>query len=242
VRLTLLVLLLLLACPASDVHAEVIFRGDFETCDTAQWRKVYAAKSYSVRVVRDWIHEGKCGARFEVWAGDMPIPGGDRAMVVGPAFHEGQTVWFRWSTRFAVGFPKSETWAVVWELHQQSDFGTPPVELHVITEIPPGSQVKTEEIRLRISGKDVWRSPLVRSQWYDFVLGLHLSTDGAKGWAELYVGGMRVLARTPARTMLDHANHLLMGYYRKKGQPIVGVVYHDGLVVATKREDVMVCE
>jgi hypothetical protein len=233
-------LLTLVGLPCAK--ADVLWRGNFETCDLAQWRRVYRSKPYSIEVGRDYVHEGRCGARFEVRPGDTGgIPGGDRAMVVGPSFVEGQTVWFRWSTRFSGGFPKSAAWAVVWEMHQQADWGTPPLEIIVATENADGSPTP-EELRLRLVGKDLWRTRLQRSQWYDFVLGVHFSKDPKIGWVELYVGGRRALKRTPTATMIDELDHLVIGYYRKKDQPIVGVVYHDGVTTATTRCDLMSCD
>ena len=36
-------------------------------------------------------------------------------------------------------------------------------------------------------------------------------------------------------------DHLVIGYYRKKDQAIVGVLYHDGVTTASDRCDLMRC-
>ena len=62
-RLLAGLLLVVLVLSASSVSAEVIWRGDFETGDTKQWKG--APRSAAVTVVKDPVREGKYALRID---------------------------------------------------------------------------------------------------------------------------------------------------------------------------------
>ena len=56
-------LLMVLLLPATEVSAEIIWRGDFETGNTQQWKG--APKSDAVKVVTEPVREGKYALRID---------------------------------------------------------------------------------------------------------------------------------------------------------------------------------
>jgi uncharacterized protein (TIGR03382 family) len=72
------------------------------------------------------------------------------------------------------------------------------------------------------------------------VLRVKWSPDARVGFVELHKDGALVLPRTMAATQFGREkNYLKLGLYRDASITPVGVVYHDGFTIGTKREDVM---
>jgi uncharacterized protein (TIGR03382 family) len=103
--------------------------------------------------------------------------------------------------------------------------------------------VVDDELRMRVggsSGKVLWRAPLQREKWNDFVLRVKWSSDPRVGFVELYHGGQRVLPQTKVATQYSgQRNYLKLGLYRDASIAQEGIVFHDGFTQATRLEDVL---
>jgi hypothetical protein len=102
--------------------------------------------------------------------------------------------------------------------------------------------VNGEELRMHIGGSPgitVWRAPLVRGVWQDFVFHVKWSPDPKVGFVELYHNGTLVQPRRYIATQYPGTlNYLKMGLYRNENISQTGVLYHDGLIMAKQLSDV----
>jgi hypothetical protein len=230
---------LALVLPAA-AHASVVWRGDFETGNTSQWTKEERVNSNRLVVETDRVHQGTYALRAEVDQGDKPIQAsGNRNELVyvgeevNPAAAEGKELYYSWSTLFNEDYPSANTWQVFTQWHHTGLNGSPPVEFYVLGE----------QMRMRVGGstaQDLWSAPLNRGQWNDFVLHVKWSSDPNVGFVELYHNGQLVVPHTPRATMFrGDGVYMKQGLYRSDKIAPPGVVFHDGLTVATDLADVM---
>ncbi len=219
---------------ASPASASVLFRGDFETGDTSQWSKAQAVSSDRLRVVTSPVRQGAHALRVEVRQGDDPIgaSGNRNELVYSKVLEkEGDERWYAWSTLWDSSFPSVKTWQLFVQWHHTGSSGSPPLELYVYGE----------EIRLRIDASlDVWKGALSRGAWHDFVLHVKWSSDPKVGFVELWYDGAQVLEKTHGRTLFaGQENYLKLGLYRNASIAPVGILFHDGMTIATDASDVM---
>ena len=219
---------------ASVARAEVVWRGDFETGNLGQWTSSQEVTPDRMQVVTSPVRQGKYALRVEVRQGDDPInASGDRAELVwAPVEKEGNDRYYAWSTLWAQDYPSIKTWQAFTQWHQTGDTGTPPLEMYVNGE--------TMYLAIGANETVVWTHPLERGAWHDFVLHVKWSSDPGVGFVELWYDGKQVLGKTTGETMYPGQDNILkQGLYRNDTISQVGVLYHDGMTVATSLEDVM---
>ncbi len=219
------------AIPGS-ASAELIFRGDFETGDLSQWHKTQIVSSDRAKVVTSPVAEGKHSLQVTVKKGDDPIASsGNRNEVLEMTLEpEGSESWYRWHTMFAEDFPSADTWQLFLQWHHRGNDGSPPMNF----------SVRGEEIMLRANKEFIWRTPLKRGKWFEFLFHVKWSPDKKVGFVELWVDGQLALPKTYVPTQFPgQLNYLKMGLYRDEAVGPTGVLWHDGLLIGTKREDVM---
>ena len=141
---------------------------------------------------------------------------------------EGNDKWYAWSTMFASDFPAPNTWQVFTQWHHSGLTGSPPLEFDVLGET----------IQLAHNGGTIlWRRPLVRGVWHDFVV--HVFWSSTNGYVDLYYDGTKVLDHQATPTLNSgQYTYLKQGLYRDASIADVGVVYHDGMVMGTTLADV----
>jgi hypothetical protein len=113
----------------------VVFSGDFDSGDSLQWasRQCLAGR-LTLGSAAPTPFEGGYRARFEVRAGDVePLTGNNRCELTNQAepsvFQEGEDVFYRFQVRLDSPWPWEGRWNAIWQLHQQSNSGSPPVVL-----------------------------------------------------------------------------------------------------------------
>jgi hypothetical protein len=224
-------LLTALALPATT-FAEELWSDDFESGDFSAWTKQDAVPG-GLQIVSNPVRHGSGALKVTVNQYDDAInTGNDRAELVNakPLETEGTEFFYGWSVMFAPDFPSANTWQLFTQWHHDGLNGSPPLEMYVVGE----------EIRLRTGGTEpaVWKAPLQRGKWQDFILHVKWSSDPDKGFVELYQNGEVVLERTAMATMLPGMrNYLKMGLYRNRSVTERGVVYFDDWVKATTLEE-----
>ncbi|ADO74388.1 heparin lyase I family protein [Stigmatella aurantiaca] len=213
----------------------VVWRGDFETGSISQWSHTQAVSADRLQIVNSPARQGSYAIKATVQQGDDPInSSGNRNELVYMS-HEpvNSEFYYRWSTRFAANFPSAKTWQLFTQWHHEGCCGSPPVEFYVYGE----------EIRLSIGGNSpviVWKTPLVRDTWHDFIFHVKWSPDASVGFVELYHNGQIVLPKRKIATMFSGSlNYLKVGLYRSDTVQPVGVVYHDGWMQARTLEAVL---
>jgi MYXO-CTERM domain-containing protein len=218
---------------AVPANATVLFAGDFETGDISQWSKAQIVAPDRIQIVTSPRRQGAYAARVEVRQGDDPInASGNRAELVwskNPE-QEGNERWYGWSTLWPDDYPSQKTWQLFVQWHHSGCCGSPPVELYVNGE--------TMSLRLNAS-QVVWNEPLVRGKWHDFVMHVKWSSDPKIGYVELWYDGKLALPKTYAPNMYaGEVNYLKMGLYRNATIQPTGVIFHDGMTVATTQAEV----
>jgi hypothetical protein len=178
------------------ISAEVIWRGDFETGTTEQW-KGGAPKSDGVTIVQDPVREGRYAARID---GTNAARRGTRDRIEfqhqpdPPGAAEGAERYFGWSVYLpktltegthALGyFETRKSW------HQLMAFEVNGEDIIYSTRVP---------YALRWTGK----GKLTPGHWHDFAVHVLWSRDPAKGFVEVWFDGEKVVPRAMTATLSD---------------------------------------
>src|SRR3954447_25076785 len=186
------IVLLLLACIAS---AEVIWRADFETGTTEQWKS--PPKSDAVKVVKSPVREGKFALRID---GTNAARRGDNDRIEfqhqpkPPGTAEGTERYFGWSVylhrkltsdHHCVGYFESRnSWTQLMAFEASGE------DVKYSTRVP---------YALRWTGK----GKLTPGRWHDFAVHVLWSRDAAKGFVEVWFDGEKVVPKTMTATLLD---------------------------------------
>lgn len=228
------VLYIALLVPAI-ASASTVWKGDFETGNLSQWSRTQSVASDRLQVVTDVVREGRYALKATVHQGDNPIraSGNRNELVYLTEENPGTEYFYKWSTLFPEGYPSTNSWQLFAQWHQEGCCGSPPLEFYVVGE----------ELFMRVGGSEgrvLWRGPLMRGHWNDFVLRVKWSSDPNEGFVEMYKDGELVIPKTMAATQFSgERNYLKLGLYRDDSISQVGVVYHDGFTMGTSLQDVM---
>jgi hypothetical protein len=225
----------------------VVFSGDFDSGDSLQWasRQCLAGR-LTLGSAAPTPFEGGYWARFEVRAGDVePLTGNNRCELTNPAepsvFQEGEDVFYRFQVRLGSPWPWEGRWNAIWQLHQQSNSGSPPVVLEAYGSSAAKSRFRLLQAVCCPIGK-WWQgpAPVNTDTWYDFIVHVKHSTNPALGFTELWLNGVRQKmangqtrkygATIPSGSTYTYSK---FGYYRDPGHTGTGVLYGDGYVTAT---------
>ena len=213
-----------------------LWAGDFETGALSQWTsqgQVQAAAVDRIRVVSDLVRQGRFAARFEVRDGDNK--GGERAELARTGFKEkpGSEYWYGWSTFFATDFPGGEGWQEIIQW-KGDDSGSPPLTVDVdnnVLKLQAGPQLRDRT--------PLWKTPLQRGRWLDFVVHVKWSPDPRVGFVEMWFNGQKVLERRFLNTMYPgEENYLKQGLYRSSDISGPSVLWHDAMRVGTSFDSV----
>jgi hypothetical protein len=229
-----------------------LFLGDYATGNFSQWPTVQTrdyngsgndyAPSYSASIVQD-AAKGDV-ARYEVRAGDVPpFGGGERAEVQGDSATtggvEGQTRWYRFSTKFDPSFPMNHAelgWGVTNQWHQSSSSGSPPVSWTVDKKNGYWSLSieKQSAPSVFLQTFSIFDTPLNVGQWHDVMMEIHWSASDEKGWIRLWLNGVRQTFTNGAdtyfvRTLIPGAPTVYYkeGMYREPTAS-TDIVFHTG--------------
>jgi hypothetical protein len=214
------------------ISAEVIWRGDFETGTTGQWRGT-AAGSDSVKIVSDVVREGKYALRID---GTNAARRGNRDRIelqhqpAPPGTAEGTERYFGWSvfvprkltdTSHAVGyFETRNSW------RQLMSFEAHGEDLKYSTRVP---------YKLHWTGK----GRFTPGRWHDFAVHVLWSRDPAKGFVEVWFDGEQVVPRTMTATLLDeNAAFFQIGIMRETSET-PETIFIDHVIEATTLQEVM---
>ncbi|WP_049798141.1 polysaccharide lyase [Aeromicrobium massiliense] len=212
------------AAPALSATADdPVWSGDFETGDRKQWDGEHMVDEDRLQVTGERVRHGRYALKATVRQGDDPINSSGNRNELKKMTDEpsGSEYYYRWSTLFPASFPSERTWQLFAQWHHHAENGSPPVEFYVFGE----------EIRLNIGGspgKQVWKTPLVREKWNDFVFHVKWSADAEVGFVELFHNGRLVVPKQHIATQFPGLeNYLKIGLYRNDTIKGEGVVYHD---------------
>lgn len=216
-------------------EASPLFDGGFEN-GLGEWVNLQALPG------RATLRHGRsfCGdshARFEVLPGDVePETEDNRAELTGPAYAQGDDLWYRQATRLGDGFPDEEGEFQIVSQWRSGD-GSPPVALFVedgnSLVLRRGDEPFTE----------FWRGPGYTGVWIDLIVHIRFSERPSEGFVEVWRDGRRQTMengreRMYGQTIKDDTGNVKVGYYRSQGHEGAGVVSHDNFLVGRSLSDV----
>jgi hypothetical protein len=226
-----LILALALAAVCSSASAEVLWRGDFETGTTEQWKGT-ATKSDAVKIVTEPVRAGKFALRIDgsnaarkkdvdrIELQHQPRP---------PGTAEGTERYFGWS----VYLPKK----LVPGHHALGYFETRNSWMQLMSFEGQGEDVKfTTRVpyRLHWTGK----GKLTPGRWHDFALHVFWSRDPARGFVEVWFDGEQVVPKTMTATLRDeNVAFFQIGLMRATSE-MPETLFIDHVIEATTLEEV----
>ena len=213
------------------VSAEVIWRGDFETGTTEQWRGT-ATKNDRVKVVTDPVRAGKYAVRID---GTNAARRGDRDRIEfqhqpkPPGTAEGTERYFGWS----VFLPQKLTA----DAHALGYF-----EVRNAWRQLMSFEVRGEDIlySTRVPYARHWegKGKLRPGVWHDFALHVLWSRDPAKGFVEVWFDGEQVVPRTMTATLLDENEAFFQIGLMRATSDVPETIIIDHVIEATTLEEV----
>jgi hypothetical protein len=201
----------ILLVSATSVSAEVLWRGDFETGTTEQWKG--APRSDGIQVVKEPVREGKFALRIDgtnaarrkdhdrIEFQHQPKP---------PGTAEGTERYFGWSVylprklvkgRHTVGyFETRNSWTRLMAFEAEGE------DIQFSTRVP---------YKLHWIGK----GKLTPGRWHDFAVHVLWSRDPARGFVEVWFDGEPVVPRTMTATLRDeNVAFLQIGLFRETSE------------------------
>ena len=217
---------------ATPCLAAIQWSGDFESGNVNQYTGTQEVSSDRLQVVADPVHQGKYALKVTVKQGDNPInaSGNRNELFKEGRTEEGTETYYRWSTMFPADYPSANDWQLFAQWHQPEDCcGSPPIQFYV----------RGEEIRFTVSTAqtEVWKTPLERGVWHDFILHVKFSDNENVGFVELWYDGQHVVPKTSAATRAN--DYLKLGLYRAASIEPTAVLCQDAMVRGDTLEDVM---
>jgi len=234
----------------------VLFRGDYETGNFAQWAEPQSACTgggYSVSNVGNScdsilsapVHQGSRAAQFQISPHTSAAATAERAEVYASVAqtggYEGQEWYYAWSTLFPaagnpLGFwPSAANWNVFTDWHNPGGCNSN-IQLGInATGALPYLYFEDDNFA---SGNCSSPSSMLYTnlgnlqydRWYDFVVHVKWSRSASVGFVELWLDGVKVVPLTYRQTMADVAGasvYWKQGFYRSAFGGL-NTAYHDG--------------
>jgi len=229
---------------ADRVSGRVLFNGSFDR-GLREYSQVIHGSRIALR--DDPLGLPRKAARFTVYDWDIGPTENPRAQISSPSIlRPGADVWFGWSTLFPSNFPRRMTSG---SLTIESTYGPP----HRGTgprsiSVQPSASGEPELRWQRNDTYDwdvVWRMPLIRGRWIDFVVHQKMSRRESEGFVEMWVntGQGWVQQRLKGRRRLNTAtidasngrgpNDHRLASYRTRGIWEVVTLWHAAHKVGT---------
>jgi hypothetical protein len=233
----------------------VLFRGDYETGNFAQWAEPQSACTgggYSVSNVGNScdsilsapVHQGSRAAQFQISPHTSAAATAERAEVYASVAqtggYEGQEWYYAWSTLFPaagnpLGFwPSAANWNVFTDWHNPGGCNSN-IQLGInATGALPYLYFEDDNYA---SGNCSSPSSMLYTnlgnlqydRWYDFVVHVKWSRSASVGFVELWLNGVKVVPLTYRQTMADVAGasvYWKQGFYRSAFGGL-NTAYHD---------------
>jgi hypothetical protein len=215
---------------AASAWADVIWRGDFETGTTEQWRG--APKTDSIKIVTNPVRAGKYALRID---GTNAARRKDRDRIElqhqpkPPGTAEGTERYFGWSVfvpkkltddGHAVGYFEARN---IWR--QVMSFEVHGEDILYTTRVP---------YTRHWSGK----GKLTPGRWHDFAVHVLWSRDPDKGFVEVWFDGEQVVPRTKTATLFDDNEAFFQLGLMRATSDVPETIIIDHVIEATTLEEV----
>ncbi len=243
------------------VTSSIIWRGDFNTCDSSQWTgHQYLQGDFAA--VTSPVNEGRCAGRFVVHPDDSPInpgSGEERAEVdeksASTVAREGQERFYAWSTYFPKGDsvlgdinPVSGHQNTFTQWHGDGHGENSNVFLDIddnhtqaysfVVGVVGGDHQNPTRPSNMDSHHHYAMAPATYNQWTNWEVHVFWSTDPTKGFVEIKLNGKLVYPKTYTSTLYTNSTaYLKQGFYRiNRDTPLFSLtstIYHEGMRIGT---------
>jgi hypothetical protein len=220
----------ILLSPAFPVAAEVLWRGDFETGDTEQWKST--PKFDGIKVVTEPVREGKYALRIDgtnaarrgkldrVEFQHQPKP---------PGTAEGTERYFGWS----VYVPKKLTD----DYHSIGYFETRNSWRQLMAFEVHGEDIMYST-RVPYARRWTGKGKFTAGRWHDFAVHVLWSRDPDKGFVEVWFDGEQVVPKTRTATLLDENPAFFQLGFMRDSIDVPETIIIDHIVEATTLKEV----
>lgn len=214
----------------ASASADVLWRGDFETGDTTQWKG--GPKSDSIKIVTEPVREGKYALRIDgtnaarkgkldrIEFQHQPKP---------PGTAEGTERFFGWS----VLVPRKLTD----DYHSVGYFETRNSWRQLMA-----FEVRGEDIvyttRVPYARRWTGKGKFTPGCWHDFAVHVLWSRDPAKGFVEVWFDGAQVVPKTMTATLLDENVAFFQVGFMRNTSDVPETIIIDHVIEATTLAEV----
>lgn len=214
----------------TKASAEVLWRGDFETGNTEQWKG--APKSDAVKIVTEPVRAGKYALRIDgtnaarrgkldrIELQHQPKP---------PGTAEGTERYFGWS----VFVPQKLTN----DFHSVGYFETRNSWRQLMSFEVHGEDIKYST-RVPYALHWTGKGKLTPGRWHDFAVHVLWSRDPRKGFVEVWFDGEKVVAKTMTATLLDDNPAFFQIGFMRDSVDVPETIVIDHVIEATTLEEV----
>ncbi len=225
-QLSLLIALL----SANSLLAEIIWKGDFETGTTEQWRG--APKGEHIKIVQAPVRAGKFALRID---GSNAARRGELDRVefqhqpTGNGTAEGMERYFGWSVFLPHKFTNT--------LHSTGYFETRNSWTRLMAFDVHGEDIL---FTTRVPYARRWdgKGKLTPGRWHDFVVHVLWSRDATKGFVEVWFDGENVVPRVSTATLRDeNPAFFQLGFFRATSE-LPETIIIDHIIEATTLAEV----
>jgi hypothetical protein len=222
---SLVLVLMLWFATSLPASAQVIWRADFETGDTSQWRST--PKSEGVKVVQNPVREGKHALRID---GTNAAKRGELDRIefqhqpAGDGTAEGTERYFGWSVfvpqklsdgMHSIGYFEARN---AWK--QLMNFEVRGEDILFTTRVPYAR---------RWDGQ----GRLTPGRWHDIAIHVLWSRDPAKGFIEVWFDGEQVVKRATTATLRDENPAFLQVGFMRATSDAPETIFFDHVVEGT---------
>ena len=222
--------------PLPQADPELLFAGDFDTCDLSQWPHRQDGGRQDIAAVSSPLATpgSGCSGRFNTGRGDQIGDTSPRNELYRPrdavCCNEGDERWIRWQVRLDRDWRYGSPDAFSTILQFKSDDASPGQMSFILFG---------DRLALR-RGDERWSTRLTRGRWHDFLLHVVFSARARRGRARLWHDGRRQSVNGGRRfaTLANRRGaYLKLGLYRSASLPRASL-HHDGLRMGLTRRSV----
>ena len=223
-------LLMLASAPA---HAEVLWRGDFETGDVSQWS--YQLNPEGLDIATQPVLDGQYAAQIELstanrWQESSMYRVELQRTLSGDGGLEGTETYFGWSVYLPEALPTGD--------FQLGYFETDVTYNQVFSLHARGTELS---LFLNHHGGAPWRGAelLEVGKWHRFVYHVVWSSDPSVGAVSLWVDGVKWVDARPARTFVDDQRAFIqLGLFSNTAPSATTTLYVDAAMEGESYVDV----
>jgi hypothetical protein len=215
---------------AAGASAEVLWRGDFETGDTGQWKST--PRFDGIKVVTDPVREGKYALRID---GTSAARKGKLDRVEfqhqpgPPGTAEGTERYFGWS----VFVPRKLTD----DFHSAGYFETRNSWRQLMAFEVRGEDI-TYSTRVPYARRWTGKGKFTPGRWHDIAVHVRWSRNPDRGFVEVWFDGELVVPRVKTATLLDENVAFFQVGFMRASADVPETIFIDHVVEATTLEEV----